>query len=97
MSNPVALCYIEKSITPASTQEILLAARNLTGAAFKLFIYLNAFIEPKFLYERVDAGKILNTDRNTLNRAFNDLCAANYLVQKGEKIYNFFTNPVQSI
>ena len=97
MSNPSTLCYIEKDITPASTQEMLLAARNLTGAAFKLFIYLNTFIEPKFLYERVEAGKILNTDRNTLNRAFNDLCTTNYLVRRGEKIYDFFTHPVQNI
>lgn len=93
---PVAMCYIEKSPFNASAEERLAAARKLTGAAFKLFIYFDSFVEPKFIYERVDAGKILNLDRTTLNRAFEDLCNEKYLISKGNKIYDFYVTSAEN-
>ncbi len=94
---PVAMCYIEKSPFNASAEERLAAARRLTGAAFKLFIYFDSFIEPKFIYERAKTEKILATDRNTLNRAFENLCENGYLANQGNKIYIFFTKPTQNV
>ena len=96
-TNPIPMCFIEKSPFNSSAEERLLAIRQLTSAGFKLFIYLDSFVEPKFVYERLNAEKALNTDRNTLNRAFEDLCKNNYLVSEGDKIYKFFYKPAENV
>ena len=88
MTSFAALCYIEKAPVFATYQEQLLAARTLAGATFKLYIYLNGFTETKFIYERIEAEKILNLDRTTLNRAFEELRTKNYLIGKMGK--NFY-------
>ncbi len=91
---PVTTCYIEKTAR-ATPEEIFAAARQLTGAAFKLFIYFDSFTESHFVYERTPTEKILNLNLTTLNRAFKDLCDTNYLVCKNKNFYTFCTNPVQ--
>lgn len=97
MSNPVATCFVKKNMVPASTQEILFAARKLNGAAFKLYIYFALLHGPEIYYERAIMEKILNTNRTTLNRAFEELCINNYLIQSLEKVYIFYTSPEQNI
>ena len=93
---PVTTCYIEKTAR-ATPEEIFAAARQLTGAAFKLFIYFDSFTELHFIYERAEVSKVLGLERHTLNRAFDDLCDTKYLVFKSKQACIFFTKSVENV
>ena len=53
-TNPIPMCFIEKSPFNSSAEERLLAIRQLTSAGFKLFIYLEGDKIYKFFYKTVE-------------------------------------------
>lgn len=84
-------CTIQKSGPAASSEEYLAAARQLTGAAFKLYIYFDCITNPVGQYTRAKTVDILKLSRHTLDAAFNELCERGYLQLNDNDVYIFLT------
>lgn len=71
------------------------ALENLTGNAFKLFIYIDKNQdEHKFALSCTDIMKKLNISNKTFYNAFNELIQSGYITQTDEEsnYYNFNEN-----
>ena len=71
-------------------------AKILSGAAFKLYIYLEERVEDSFIYQRANFQKEVGLHLTTVNKAFDELLEKNFLEEKNSGNngnYNFFSYP----
>lgn len=79
--------------TPAQHAEV---AKMLSGAAFKLYMYLEERVEDPFIYQRAIFQKEVGLHLTTINKAIDELLEKNFLKEKNigkQENYNFFSYP----
>ena len=82
-------CVIEKK-NNSTIEQRLSAAKKLSGGAFKLYNYIDAFPIGKETFARSEASEATGLARPTVVSAFNELCEKNFLQKKDDFHYEFF-------
>lgn len=93
----IPYCIISKDQTSFSSDDISNAGTELTGCAFKLYMFLQMQEEQKFLYERTTFIKKYGSNINTANRAFTELVELGFLQEKETSNYIFYNKRVQNV
>lgn len=86
-------CMIIKNQDNYTRDEVLSAAKILTGTAFKMYYYFTSAPTNHLLYERADFIKDCGSSINSVNRAFEELINFGFLKTEDEKNFIFLTSP----
>lgn len=69
--------------------QIFQACRSLTGSGFKLYIYLNTFVNEEDLFSPRACQQDTGLSISSIHRAFKELIDKNYLIKVKERTFEF--------
>lgn len=92
----VPMAIIHRATGKGTPEQHSEAAKLLSGAAFKLYMYLEERVEDSFIYQRATFQKEVGLHLTTINKVIDELLEKNFLEEKNsgnQGNYNFFSYP----